>query len=78
MNPVRLSEVEEMVLQLSHEEQLWLAERIIHFLKHGTPQDKSRSEKQIGMMAEDLEIQKEIKNIENEFMITESDGLENL
>ncbi len=41
-------------------------------------QDKIDTEKQIEMMAQDLEIQKEIKNIENEFMLTESDGLENL
>ncbi len=78
MNSVSLYEVEKMVLQLPQKEQLWLAERIIHLMRSKSLYDKNNMEQQLAIMAEDSEIQKEIKNIKDEFMIAESDGLENL
>lgn len=71
-----LSEIEKKINRLSREEQLWLIERLAHSLRESTLKDQSILENQLAAMASDPEIQSELKKIDEEFALTESDGLE--
>lgn len=75
MNQTALFQIEKKILRLSRYEQLWLAERIIRHLRKP---DKPDFESQLRAMASDPDIRRESDNIGQEFLITESDGLENL
>jgi len=72
MNLSSLSQIEKKVIRLPPGEQLWLAERIIHRLRKQSSNDRHL----LAAMAADEEIQTELQKIEEEFAITESDGLE--
>jgi hypothetical protein len=80
MTSPSLSQIEQSISLLSYEEQLWLVERIIHNLRV-TRSSKNLSsqpqtfEQQVSQMANDPAIQGELKAIEQEFTITEMDGL---
>lgn len=65
-----LMEIERCIRALSHEEQLWLLERIARHLREQT--DKSED---LAAMASDPDIQTEIAAINEEFAMTETDGL---
>ncbi len=67
MNLEKLKNIESQLSDLSIEEGNWLLEIIT----------KNLRQKQIQEMALDLEIQTEIKTINEEFLITEMDGLIN-
>ncbi|ODS31593.1 MAG: hypothetical protein SCARUB_03284 [Candidatus Scalindua rubra] len=71
-----LSEIENKINQLSREEQLCLIEQLAHSLRESTLKDQSILENQLVAMASDPEIQSELKKIDEEFALTESDGLE--
>lgn len=80
INSSNLNHIEQSINNLSREEQLWLVERIIHKIRFSTLKDTYIStaetlEQQLANMANDPEIQAEIKNINQEFAITEMDGL---
>ncbi|NWF58546.1 MAG: hypothetical protein HXY43_04355 [Fischerella sp.] len=78
-----LLEIERSIRALSLEEQEWLLERI----KRQVQERKQTADKfidakdmneQLAAMASDLDIQTEIASINQEFIVTEMDGLEKL
>jgi hypothetical protein len=78
-----LQAIERDLSDLSLEELEWLLERIQQQMQD--KQEKSAKlknvkymEKQLASMALDLDIQTEISSINQEFMVTEMDGLEHL
>ncbi|WP_337886182.1 hypothetical protein [Fischerella thermalis] len=78
-----LLEIERSIRALSLEEQEWLLERItkqVEKRKHtaGKLNDAKYMNEQLAAMARDLDIQAEIASINEDFMITEMDGLEKL
>ena len=75
MNSSTLSEIEKKINQLSREEQLWLIERLAYSLRKSTIKDQSILEYQLAAMADDPEIQNELKKIDEEFALTEPNGL---
>ncbi len=72
-----LSQIEECIHQLPIDEQLWLIERVAHHIREHVMQQHT-FEKQLAAMAADPEIQSELHKIDEEFSVTESDGLESL
>ena len=83
MNPPSLHQIEKMVSCLSDEEQLCLMERMIHNLRLSRRHNHRDSheqtlEQQLVMMANDPGIQGELKAIDQEFAVTEMDGLTEL
>lgn len=72
--PSLLSELEENISQLPLDEQLLLIERLSHRIRKNFSA-KTDMETQLSEMAADLEIQRELKDIEREFSVTEQDGL---
>lgn len=75
MNPTVLYEIKNKINQLSYDEQLWLIEQLAHSLRESKLKEKAILENQLAAMASDPEIQSELKKIDEEFVITESDGL---
>ncbi len=82
MLAIILNEIEQKVSQLSHEEQLWLIERLVRRLREGSKNNNSSKDDffdaQLAAMANDPEIQAELRQIDEEFAITEADGLARL
>jgi len=82
MFAIVLTELEEKISQLPHEEQLRLIERIVRRLREGTPNNNSAKEEffedQLVAMANDPAMQAELKQIDQEFAVTEADGLARL
>ena len=71
-----LQEIERRLRLLTHEEQLWLLERLAHRLRAETsPRPLGHD---LDAMAADPAIQRELRRIEREFTTTESDGLAEL
>lgn len=75
MNQTVLSEIEQNILSLPVDEQLRLISRVAEKLR-GKIENDSDFEKQLSEMASDGDIQRELKNIEEDFSFTELDGLE--
>jgi hypothetical protein len=79
MRAIILNEIEEKVSQLTHEEQLWLIEGLVRRLREDSKNPNSFDQEffynQLVVMANDPEIQAELKQIDQEFAITEADGL---
>lgn len=75
MNSLLLTQIEETIAQLSLSEQLWLIERLAQRLRNEV-RAKNDLSVQLAAMADDPEIQNELRLIETEFAITETDGLE--
>jgi hypothetical protein len=78
MNTSFLAEIEKKIRELSKKEQLWLIEKLAHHLRESAFSDQSIIEKQHADMAFDSEIQSELKKINQEFVLTELDGIEKL
>ena len=74
-----LNQIEESVNRLSRKEKLWLIEQIAHRLRGGSMKSNTWEQHtfkdQLVAMASDPEIQTELQKINQEFAITESDGL---
>ena len=70
------SQIEDGFSQLSISEQLQLIERLVHCVHEATLANRSDLDRQLALMANDPEIQSEVRNIEREFSYTEADGLE--
>lgn len=75
MNVATLSQIEDHIIQLSLDEQLWLIERITQHIRDSIA-NRPAIEHQLAEMAADPDIQRELRNIEKEFALAESDGLE--
>ncbi len=78
-----LLEIERSIHTLSLEEQEWLLERIKRQVQEKKLTaykfiDKKYMNEQLAAMASDLDIQAEIADINEEFTLTEIDGLEKL
>ena len=76
MNSSVLTQIEESFTRLSRTEQLWLLERLVHYLCEATIREQEFGRNQLAAMAADPEIQQELQRIEEEFGSTEADGLE--
>ena len=76
MNSSVLTQIEESFTRLSRTEQLWLLERLVHYLREATIREQEFGRNQLAAMAVDPEVQQELKRIEEEFGSTEADGLE--
>ena len=76
MNMPILSQMEDSISRLSLAEQLWLMERLIQRIKENTVNQKSRFERDLIAMANDPQIQHELRVIEEEFAFAEADGLD--
>ena len=83
MNSPTLNQIEQSIILLSYEEQLWLVERIIHNLRvfntNNNLNTKPHSfDEQLSLIAIDPDIQTQLQTIQGEFVITEMDGLNEL
>jgi hypothetical protein len=78
MSEMSLRQIEKNVAMLSREDQLLLMERIIHLLRKKNIEEDVAIENQLTEMASDKEIQAELRQINEEFIVTEADGLGNL
>lgn len=81
MIPPNLLELEQSIFTLSLEEQEWLLERITKQIQQKKQtgsrfNDSKYMNEQLAAMASDLDIKAEIASINEEFNITEMDGLE--
>jgi len=72
-----LSQIEERITQLPVDEQLWLIERVAQRLRESMRTQRAFNA-QLVAMAADPDIQREIHQMDEEFAVTESDGLETL
>ena len=75
MNQVILSQIERNILQLPVDEQLLLISRIAEKLRKKMD-ESSDFESSLAEMANDSDIQRELKEIDEDFRYTELDGLE--
>ena len=75
MNAMMIEQIETEIQQLPFPDQLWLVERLIHRLRVHTQVMRPSRESQIMAMANDPDIQRELRAIEAEFAGTEVDGL---
>jgi hypothetical protein len=71
-----VTQIEDGFSQLSIPEQLSLIERLVHRVHEATLSDRGDLDQQLARMADDPEIQSELRNIEREFSRAEADGLE--
>lgn len=76
MNDSIVMQIEDSFNQLSISEQLWLIARLVHHVHQATLNSRSDLDDQLALMANDPEIQDELRNIEQEFSRAEADGLE--
>ena len=74
MSQIVLSKIEQNILQLSTDEQLLLISRVAERLRKKSVEN-SEFEEQLVEMANDENIQRELKEIERDFLQTELDGL---
>ena len=74
-DPSVLNELEKNISRLTLDEQLQLIERVSHRIRVDVIA-KTDLDAELSKMAADPEIQKELREIENEFSPTEGDGLD--
>jgi hypothetical protein len=79
MSPA-LSQAEAIIGSLSYQEQLWLIEWLARRLREAavnqSPSALRDWQSDIALMAADPQIQAELRAIEQEFAVTQADGLE--
>ncbi len=75
MNQVVLSQIEQSIFELPADEQLLLIARVAEKLR-GKIDGEKDFESRLAKMAEDQDVQRELKEIETDFRRTEFDGLE--
>lgn len=71
-----LSEIESEFARLSPEAQLTLLERLVHRARVTVSGQRDTWDADLSAMAADPEMQRELNCINNEFAVTEADGLE--
>ncbi|MEQ1605140.1 MAG: hypothetical protein ABL999_09745 [Pyrinomonadaceae bacterium] len=74
MNQTALSQIELSIRQLPTREQQLLISRVAETLRKQT-EDENEFDRQMAAMAADEEIQAELKRIEQDFAVTDFDGL---
>jgi len=74
MSEIALAQIERTILGLPVDEQLLLISRVAEKLRHSA-QAEFEFEEDLARMAEDEEIQAELKLIEQDFIASELDGL---
>jgi len=67
MKPIALVEIERQLQQLSSDEQLWLIERLVQALRRHYAPTQADWAGQLAAMAADPEIQRELRQIDDEF-----------
>ncbi|MGD1808613.1 hypothetical protein ACP6PL_24695 [Dapis sp. BLCC M126] len=74
----KLLEIEQAINSLSLDEQKWLLDRLTEKIKQKSTQilAECNRENQIELMGNDPDIQREIALIDQEFLITEMDGID--
>lgn len=75
MSVMSLTLIESNIGLLSRENQMLLRERIIHRLRKMNIKEKENLDSHLAAMAADGEIQRELRKIDEEFSVAESDGL---
>jgi hypothetical protein len=75
MNDSIVTQIEDEFSQFSISEQLWLIERPVHRVHEATLKSRGDFEKQLALMADDPEIQGDLRSIEQEFSYEGADGL---
>lgn len=68
-----VAQIEDGFNQLSIPEQLWLIERLVHRVHEATLNNRSDLDQQLVLMANDPEIQSELRQIEREFSHAEQE-----
>lgn len=76
MNMPILSEMENNISKLSLKEQLWLMERLVQRIRANTAYLENQFEDDLVAMANDPQIQDELKKISEEFAYADADGLD--
>lgn len=76
MSAVTVERIEADIRQLSFADQLLLMERLAQAIRQSTALIQSTLDGQLAAMANDAEIQRELRIIEDEFAGTEADGLD--
>jgi hypothetical protein len=75
MNNSALTRIENDIMQLSFAEQIWLLERLAHSIREQALKKDNNSDSLLEQMADDPEIQREMRAINDEFRIADADGL---
>ncbi len=73
MNQTELLQIEQTIMRLSTDEQLLLISRVAEKLRKKAAAD-FEFESKLAEMADDADIRRELKNIEEDFRYTELDG----
>ena len=68
MNNTRVEQIEAEIGKLSLSDQLWLMERLAHQIREHALPDQISWESQLAAMASDADIQRELRQIEVEFV----------
>jgi hypothetical protein len=76
MTTPTLEQIETDIAQLSLTEQLLLMERLVHRIRQTTLHPLVVQESDLAAMAADPAIQREVQQINDEFAVTEMDGLD--
>ncbi len=74
MNQIELSEIEQNIMSLTANEQLLLISRVAEKLRKKNISETD-FENELAEMANDADIRRELKEIEEDFRYTELDGL---
>jgi hypothetical protein len=75
MNASLIERLEAEIGQLTLPDQLWLLERLIQRIRKRTLRTRPAFDAQLAVMAQDPNMQRELKEIEAEFVVAETDGL---
>lgn len=75
MQTSALEQIETNIAQLPLADQLWLMERLAHYIRQRTLPTVTVPESELAAMATDPAIQHETRQINDEFAVTEMDGL---
>ncbi|MEZ4708488.1 MAG: hypothetical protein R3A44_14870 [Caldilineaceae bacterium] len=78
MSVSSLMQIEETIRKLSLPEQLHLLEWLARFVRQHAETAESIQANQLAMMADDPDIQHELRQMAAEFAVTEADGLAKL
>lgn len=76
MNMPILTQIEDDISRMSLAEQLWLMERLVQRIKESAIDEKSQFESDLIAMANDPQIQRELREIGEEFAFAEANGLD--
>ena len=77
MNMPRISRLEREILQLPSDEQRWLVDRLARRIRTDNVRPAESEGNLLANMAADPEIVRELRTIDEDFRVTENDGLGN-